>query len=172
MLQIKNELFQEQFIDMNLRERTYEGTSIVSLLFDISFYPKELNEEIISGTISVVVDTCDLHCLNDLENKTWNHEVKVSVSVSRNGRWEQYDAYDGILSLKKLHQNCIEFQLESKKNELKIDSQAVIVSLYSTSTNKEQLTKVFDMTDFYKTPIIKQIQKREITKYYVKSERE
>ena len=37
MLQIKNELFQEQFIDMNLRERTYEGTSIVSLLFDISF---------------------------------------------------------------------------------------------------------------------------------------
>ena len=38
--------------------------------------------------------------------------------------------------------NCIEFQLESKKNELKIDSQAVIVSLYSTSTNKEQLTKV------------------------------
>ena len=38
--------------------------------------------------------------------------------------------------------------------------------------NKEQLTKVFDMTDFYKTPIIKQIQKREITKYYVKSERE
>ena len=98
MLIIKKAPFQVQSIELNMRQRTFEKESIVSLMMDLSFYPRELDGEIVSGSISVVVDTNQIHCLNDLEQKTFDQEVKVSCAISRNGLWEHYDAYDGILT--------------------------------------------------------------------------
>lgn len=169
MLQIKKNIFQVQYIDMNFRQRIYEKESIVSIMIDISFYPRELDGEIVSGTFSVLVDTNQIHCLQDLENKTFDQEVKVSAAISHNGSWEHYDAYDGILTFMNLDHNRIDFHLESKKNELELDGCATIISLYSTSSNEETLKQNFQMSDFYPTVIKKNIQNREILKYYVKN---
>ena len=157
MLQVKKNTFQVQYIDMNFRQRVYENESIISIMMDISFYPRELDGEIVSGTFSVLVDTNQIKTIKDLENKTFNQEVKVSAAISRNGSWEHYD-------------NQIDFHLESKKNELELDGTATMISLYSTSSNEETLKKYFQMDDFYPTPIKKKIQNREILKYYVKNE--
>ena len=165
MLTIKKAPFQVQSIELNMRQRTFEKESIVSLMMDLSFYPRELDGEIVSGSISVVVDTNQIHCLNDLEQKTFDQEVKVSCAISRNGFWEHYDAYDGILTFQTRKQNQIAFTLESKKNELHIEDVATMVSLYTTSTKEN-----FQMEDFYQTPIKKEIQKRTILKYFVKNE--
>lgn len=170
MLTIKNTPFQVQSIELNLRQRTYEKESIVSLMLDLSFYPRELDGEIVSGSISVVADTNQVHCLNDLEQKTFDQEVKVSCAISRNGFWEHYDAYDGILTFQTRKQNQIAFTLESKKNELHIEGVATMVSLYTTSTREEELKKQFQMNDFYTISIQKGIQKRTILKYFVKNE--
>ena len=169
MLKIKKAPFQVQSIELNMRQRTFEKESIVSLMMDLSFYPRELDGEIVSGSISVVVDTNQIHCLNDLEQKTFDQEVKVSCAISRNGFWEHYDAYDGILTFMNLDHNQIDFHLESKKNELELDGCATIVSLYSTSSNEETLKQYFQMSDFYPTVIQKKIQNRDILKYYVKN---
>lgn len=170
MLTIKNTPFQIQSIELNLRQRTYEKESIISLMLDLSFYPRELDGEIVSGSISVVADTNQVHCLNDLEQKTFDQEVKVSCAISRNGFWEHYDAYDGILTFQTRKQNQIAFTLESKKNELHIEGVATMVSLYTTSTREEELKKQFQMNDFYTISIQKGIQKRTILKYFVKNE--
>lgn len=170
MLTIKNTPFQVQSIELNLRQRTYEKESIISLMLDLSFYPRELDGEIVSGSISVVTDTNQVHCLNDLEQKTFDQEVKVSCAISRNGFWEHYDAYDGILTFQTRKQNQIAFTLESKKNELHIEGVATMVSLYTTSTREEELKKQFQMNDFYTISIQKGIQKRTILKYFVKNE--
>lgn len=170
MLTIKNTPFQVQSIELNLRQRTYEKKSIISLMLDLSFYPRELDGEIVSGSISVVADTNQVHCLNDLEQKTFDQEVKVSCAISRNGFWEHYDAYDGILTFQTRKQNQIAFTLESKKNELHIEGVATMVSLYTTSTREEELKKQFQMNDFYTISIQKGIQKRTILKYFVKNE--
>ena len=171
MLTIKNTPFQVQSIELNLRQRTYEKESIISLMLDLSFYPRELDGEIVSGSISVVADTNQVHCLNDLEQKTFDQEVKVSCAISRNGFWEHYDAYDGILTFQTRKQNQIAFTLESKKNELHIEGVATMVSLYTTSTREEELKKQFQMNDFYTISIQKGIQKRTILKYFVKNEK-
>lgn len=170
MLTIKNTPFQVQSIELNLRQRTYEKESIISLMLDLSFYPRELDGEIVSGSISIVADTNQVHCLNDLEQKTFDQEVKVSCAISRNGFWEHYDAYDGILTFQTRKQNQIAFTLESKKNELHIEGVATMVSLYTTSTREEELKKQFQMNDFYTISIQKGIQKRTILKYFVKNE--
>ena len=170
MLTLKNTPFQVQSIELNLRQRTYEKESIISLMLDLSFYPRELDGEIVSGSISVVADTNQVHCLNDLEQKTFDQEVKVSCAISRNGFWEHYDAYDGILTFQTRKQNQIAFTLESKKNELHIEGVATMVSLYTTSTREEELKKQFQMNDFYTISIQKGIQKRTILKYFVKNE--
>ena len=170
MLQVKKNTFQVQYIDMNFRQRVYENESIISIMMDISFYPRELDGEIVSGTFSVLVDTHQIKTIKDLENKTFNQEVKVSAAISRNGSWEHYDAYDGILTFMNCNHNHIDFHLESKKNELELDGTATMISLYSTSSNEETLKKYFQMDDFYPTPIKKKIQNREILKYYVKNE--
>ena len=160
MLKIKKAPFQVQSIELNMRQRTFEKESIVSLMMDLSFYPRELDGEIVSGSISVVVDTNQIHCLNDLEQKTFDQEVKVSCAISRNGFWEHYDAYDGILTFQTRKKNQIAFTLESKKNELHIEGVATMVSLYTTSTKEKELKENFQMKDFYQTPIKKEIQKR------------
>lgn len=170
MLTIKKASFQVQSIELNMRQRNFEKESIVSLMMDLSFYPRELDGEIVSGSISVVVDTNQIHCLNDLEQKTFDQEVKVSCAISRNGLWEHYDAYDGILTFQTRKQNQIAFTLESKKNELHIEDVATMVSLYTTSTKEKELKENFQMEDFYQTPIKKEIQKRTILKYFVKNE--
>ena len=171
MLQVKKNTFQVQYIDMNFRQRVYENESIISIMMDISIYPRELDGEIVSGSISVVADTNQVHCLNDLEQKTFDQEVKVSCAISRNGFWEHYDAYDGILTFQTRKQNQIAFTLESKKNELHIEGVATMVSLYTTSTREEELKKQFQMNDFYTISIQKGIQKRTILKYFVKNEK-
>ena len=56
MLQVKKNTFQVQYIDMNFRQRVYENESIISIMMDISFYPRELDGEIVSGTFSVTLE--------------------------------------------------------------------------------------------------------------------
>ena len=140
MLTIKKALFQVQSIELNMRQRTFEKESIVSLMMDLSFYPRELDGEIVSGSISVVVDTNQIHCLNDLEQKTFDQEVKVSCAISRNGFWEHYDAYDGILTFQTRKQNQIAFTLESKKNELHIEGGEFVYHQYKRKRIKRKLS--------------------------------
>ena len=43
-----------------------------------------------------------------------------------------------------------------------------MVSLYTTSSSKEELEKNFDLSDFYEEPIVSTISNRKISKYFIK----
>ena len=43
-----------------------------------------------------------------------------------------------------------------------------MISLYTTSTSKEELEKKFSLKDFYKQTIQREIGKSVITKYFIK----
>ena len=64
------------------------------------------------------------------------------------------------------NQNKIEVTFECE--EAFISSKITMVSLYTTSTSKNKLNEVFDMSSFYEEPIIKEINKRQISKYFIK----
>lgn len=170
MLKLNNELFQIQFSDCNLRQRNYQDKSFVTVSIQTSFYPKLVGSDIVNGTIEMTLDVSDIHSLTDLENKTYaKEEVKISISKSVGGLWENDTFYDGEVSFGKRQGNMISFSFKSQKGNVEVSTDATIVSLYTTSTKEKDLNKAFDMNDFYEIPIRKEIQSREILKYIAKN---
>lgn len=170
MLNLKKESFQIQFSEINFRQRFYQDKNIVTILLQTTFYPKQVDKSIVNGTIEVTLDIDKMKSLKDLENRAFEkEEIKVNISVSKDGIWEHVTFYDGKLVFKKKQKNIIEFVLTSKEAELEVNSSAGMVSLYSTSSSEKQLKELICMDEFYEVPIRKEIQKREILKYIVKN---
>ena len=68
--------------------------------------------------------------------------------------------------LHRLFYTLLSFKLKAKG--LVLNTTGVLVSLYTTSTSKEQLSKMFKLDDFYDYPVIKKVGKSEILKYFIK----
>ena len=91
MLQVKKNTFQVQYIDMNFRQRVYENESIISIMMDISFYPRELDGEIVSGTFSVLVDTNQIKTIKDLTIYNESADSGI-ITLNYNGVFAQDEA--------------------------------------------------------------------------------
>ncbi len=169
MLKIKNNEFQVSNSELNFRSRNYQGQAIVSIQGVMGFYPRQIGEQIVSGTIEFVFDTSSFISLDELSNQTYE-EGKLELALSKNGLWERETIYNVVAAFGERNGNKIPVKISLEKHGIAIDVELVMVSLYTTSTSEEQLKKSFNMNDFYEMSIRKKIQDHEVLKYIVKAE--
>ena len=166
MIKIKGYQFEEKFTEINLRQRTFEGNSIISVIIRCEIFPACYEESIINGAVEVVFDTDKIKSLDNLSNIKSSGEIgKVTMSVSKNGIWEHNTLYDYNIEFGKRNDNKIRVKVSC--DDLVLDVTGTIVSLYTTST--KELNDVFEMKDFYTYTIDSVIGKSHITKYIVKN---
>lgn len=168
MLVLENIHFDEKFSEVNIRQRMYEEKNFITLIINTEFYPSLVNEGIVSGNIEVKLDVSDINSIDDLVGKSFSGEIgSVSISVNNNGIWE-HQSYDNFkIDIIKRDGRKLEFLLEADNCNIK--TTAVMVSLYTTSTNINKLQEVFDLSDFYDVPVIKEIGNSKVSKYYFKN---
>lgn len=167
MLKIQNNEFQIKFTEINIRQRMYEGQSFITLMINTEFFPSLIEDSVISGSIEVKLDVNDIRSLDDLNNKTYSGDIgNVTISVNNNGIWEHESKDNFKITIDKRVGKELKFQLETDNCKLK--TKGMIVSLYTTSTSSEELSKNFDLKDFHNKPIEKQIGNSKISKYYIK----
>ena len=167
MLKIEKTEFLEKFTEINIRERMYEGTSYLTLIINTEFYPSLVNDNIVSGVLEVKLDIKDVHSLDELVDKTYQGDIgKVTISVNNDGVWEHQTVDNFKFSILARKNRELEFLLETENCALK--TRGIMVSLYTTSSNKEELEKNFDLSDFYDKAIIREVGNSKIMKFYVK----
>ena len=165
MLKIKGYQFEVKSVEMNLKQRNYQNESIISTEIMVEFFPSVYEDAVISGAVQIIMDTNEIHGLDDLNEKTYEGKIgKVILSINKDGIWEHKNIYDYKLLFQNRKKNKIAFSCKGEDFILK--ETATIVSLYTTST--KDLEKVFEMKDFYPNRMEKQIGKSTISKYVVK----
>ncbi len=166
MIKINNIKFEEKFSELNIRYRVFEDNNVITLILNTEFYPSVFKNNIVSGGIEAKVDIEGINSIKDLENKTYENNGNITISVNNDGVWE-HESYDKFkVEIKDISNRKI--KLSIKTDTLNMNTTATLVSLYTTSTSREKLLKRFDLDDFYDKPIIRQINKSEIYKYFVK----
>lgn len=167
MLKIQNNEFQIKFSEINIRQRIFDKESFITLIINTEFFPALIDESVLSGSIEIKLDMRNIKSLDDLEEKKFEGNIgNVTISVNNNGIWE-HDSKDNYkVKINKRDGKLLEFELTTDNCELK--TVGTIVSLYTTSSSKEELEQNFDLKDFYEKPIIKEIGNSKISKYYVK----
>ncbi len=167
MLKIKQFEVEEKFSEIHFRHRMYQDKSIMTINIMTEFFPALLDDSIVSEAIDIKLDVDDIHSLQDLEGKSYKGKVGfVTLSVNNHGTWEHKSLEEFSCTFGHIDQNKIEVTFECE--EAFISSKITMVSLYTTSTSKNKLNEVFDMSSFYEEPIIKEINKRQISKYFIK----
>ena len=167
MLKIKNINFKEKFAEAHLRQRIYEGNSYITLMTTIEFYPKLVDDSIISGAIDIKVDMKDIHSLKDLENKELSGNIgSITISVNNDDIWEHNKSDNFSIKLGKIRGRELEIKLKTEECEL--DTTLELISLYTTSSKEEELKKVFSLDDFYSKTLEKKVGTSQIIKYFVK----
>ena len=167
MLKIQNNEFEIKFTEINIRQRMYQNESYITLIINTEFYPSLVEENIISGSIDAKIDLKDIKSLDDLTNKNYKGEIgNVTISVNNNGVWEHNSCDNFEIKIKERNGKKISFKLET--NNCKLDTTETLISLYTTSTTKEEIDKNFDLKDFHNIPITKEVGNSKISKYYVK----
>ena len=167
MLKIQNNEFEIKFTEINIRQRMYQNESYITLIINTEFYPSLVEENIISGSIDAKIDLKDIKSLDDLTNKNYKGEIgNVTISVNNNGVWEHNSCDNFEIKIKERNGKKISFKLET--NNCKLDTTGTLISLYTTSTTKEEIDKNFDLKDFHNIPITKEVGNSKISKYYVK----
>lgn len=168
MLEIEKSFFKIKFSEMNIRQRMYQGKSIVTVQIMTEFYPSFTKDKIISGAIEIKLDAEDIHSIDDLNEKHYNGDIgNVTISIYNEGIWEHKDISSFSLSFQKRSGREIPFLLETEI--CKIDTSATVVSLYTTSTDFSTLKKNFRMIDFYDKCIQRKIGNSMVSKYYIKN---
>lgn len=167
MLKIQNNEFEIKFTEINIRQRVFDKESFITLMINTEFYPSLIDNNVISGSVEIKLDLRNIKSLDDLNNKKYNGDIgNVTISINNNGIWETDSRDTFKIKLNKREGQKLTFELETDNCQLK--TIGTIVSLYTTSTNIEELNKNFDLKDFHSTPIIKEIGNSKISKYYVK----
>ena len=164
MLKLKNSEVDIQFSDINLKHRYFEKENIISVEIKINFYPKLINDRIVSGTIDLLVDTDKVNCLNDLSGLKFS-EGRLSVTINDDGLWNTFKYNDFNLEFGNLVKNKLDVKLSL--DEIEFDDKAVVLSLYTF--NEDALKKNFDMSSFYEKSILRQMSNKEISKFYTKN---
>lgn len=167
MLKIQNNEFEIKYTEINIRQRMYQNESYITLMINTEFYPNLVDENVISGSIDIKIDINDIKSLDDLANKSYKGDIgNVTISVNNNGVWEHQSSDNFKVKINKKDGNKLDFELETDSCCLKTVGR--IVSLYTTSTSNDELSKNFDLKDFHNIPIMKEIGNSKIYKYYVK----
>ena len=166
MLKIKNINFKEKFAEAHLRQRIYEGTSYITLMATIEFYPKFVNDSILSGALDIKVDMKDIHSLKDLEEKELKGEIgNVTISVNNDDIWEHEKNDNFFVKLGKIRNRELEIILKTKECEL--NTKLELISLYTTSSKEEELKESFSLDGFYPKILEKKVGNSQIIKYFI-----
>ena len=166
MLKIKNIEFKEKFAEAHLRQRIYEGTSYITLMATIEFYPKFVNDSILSGALDIKVDMKDIHSLKDLENKELSGDIgSVTISINNDDIWEHEKSDKFSVKLGKRRNRELEFTLKTEECEL--NTKLELISLYTTSSKEEELKESFSLDGFYPKTLEKKVGISQIIKYFV-----
>lgn len=167
MLKIENHEFEIKSTELNFKQRNYKGESIVTVQIIVEFFPSLVKNNIVSGTIEIKLDSNKIKSIKDIENKTFKGDIgNVMIAVNNNGNFEYQSKDEFEISFKEKNNRNIKFTL--KLDNCILEEKATIVSLYTTSTSKEDLKDKFDLTDFYDTFIEKEMGKNKILKFFVK----
>ena len=167
MLKIEKSNFSEKFTEINIRQRMYKDKSYITLMINTEFYPSLVGENLVSGVIETKLDIEGINSLSDLVGKSYKGDIgSVTISVNNDGVWEHQAKDNFEVTITELRGRKLRFELKTDNCTLK--TTGVMVSLYTTSSNKEELSKNFDLSDFYDNPIIKTIGNNEVRKYFVK----
>lgn len=167
MLKIENTLFEMKYTEVNIRQRFYKGDNYITLLLNTEFFPTLVKDSIISGAIEAKIDIEGIKSLNDLVDKSYEGNIgSVTISVSNNGIWEHQNFSNFKVSFGKRNGRNIELLLET--DNCNLETSAVMVSLYTTSSNENELKKNFDFSDFYDIKQVKEIGNSKILKYFIK----
>ena len=167
MIKINNVEFKEKFAEAHLRQRIYEGTSYITLMATIEFYPTLANNCILSGAIDIKVDMKDIHSLKDLEEKELKGEIgNVTISVNNDDIWEHEKNDNFFVKLGKIRNRELEIILKTKECEL--NTKLELISLYTTSSKEEELKESFSLDGFYPKTLEKKVGTSQIIKYFVK----
>ena len=166
MLKIKNINFKEKFAEAHLRQRIYEGTSYITLMATIEFYPKFVNDSILSGALDIKVDMKDIHSLKDLENKELSGNIgSVTISVNNDDIWEHEKSDNFSVKLGKIRNRELEIILKTEECEL--NTKLELISLYTPSSKEEDLKESFSLDGFYPKTLEKKVGTSQIIKYFV-----
>lgn len=166
MLKIKNINFKEKFAEAHLRQRIYEGTSYITLMATLEFYPKFVNDSILSGALDIKVDMKDIHSLKDLENKELSGNIgSVTISVNNDDIWEHEKSDNFSVKLGKIRNRELEIILKTEECEL--NTKLELISLYTKSSKEEELKESFSLDGFYPKTLEKKVGTSQIIKYFV-----
>lgn len=167
MLKIENSKFKEKFTEINIRQRMYEGTSYITLIINTEFYPSLVGENVVSGALEVKLDIKDVHSLDELVGKSYKGDVgKVTISVNNDGIWEHQTKEEFSVSIISRKARELKFSLET--DNCRMETTGVMVSLYTTSTDKRELESNFNLVDFYDKEVVREISDKKIMKFFVK----
>ena len=166
-IQIRNVEFKEKFTEINIRQRMYQEKQYITLLITTEFYPTLVNEQIVSGTVEAKIDMENVHCINDFVGKKLEGDIgNVMLSVYNDGIWEHQSQEQFQFEIKSRNGRELEFLLTMEDGIL--ETKGTLVSLYSTSSSKEELAETFDLGDFYESFVEKKFGSKKIVKYFVK----
>lgn len=170
MLKIKEIEFEIKSTEMNMKQRSYQGKSIITAEIMTEFFPKMVDGDVLSGAVEIKLDMSDIKNIHELENKDYHGKVgMVTISVHKNGIWEHARVEDFDMTFNGIKNRKFAFTLKTKEPSCKLNTTTTLVSLYTT--NADKLKEQFDLSDFYDTPVVREIGKSSITKYYAKESR-
>ena len=133
----------------------------------IEFYPKFVNDSILSGALDIKVDMKDIHSLKDLENKELSGNIgSVTISVNNDDIWEHEKSDNFSVKLGKIRNRELEIILKTEECEL--NTKLELISLYTTSSKEEELKESFSLDGFYPKTLEKKVGTSQIIKYFVK----
>ncbi len=160
MIKLKENKFDLQYSELNIKQRLFEGNSYITLELKTSFYPTSCEEGVVFGSVDVIAD-CELNGLEELQNSVFK-EGKVVFNLNENGNWKTYNFDKFKLEFLTKTANEIKFELELDECEIK--ESCHITSLYTVG-NKD-ISKYFSLDGFNPKPVIKEITNKQIYKYF------
>ena len=167
MLKIENTKFSEKFTEINIRQRMYKGDSFITLMINTEFYPTLVGEAIVSGVIEAKLDIQGIKSLDDLVGKSYKGDIgSVTISVNNDGIWEHQSKDEFSIAITGRKGRVLSFELKTDNCTLK--TKGIMVSLYTTSSTKEELANIFNLDDFYDNSVVKTVGNSNISKYFVK----
>lgn len=167
MLTINDISFQVKSTEMNIKQRTYQGKSIITAEIMTEFFPKMVDGDVLSGAVTIKLDMTDVKSLDAMAQKKYRGEIgNVTLSVNKNGIWEHVSCSNFEFAFQERKGNQFAFEMHTKEPICDLALTTTLVSLYTT--NDEKLKKQFQLDDFYATPITREIGTSSIKKYYVK----
>ncbi len=167
MITIENVNFEKKYSEIYFRQRMFEGKSILTVEIRTEVFPELVNNQIVYGEIEVKVDLPEIKKIDDLLLKNYKGKIgNINLSMNNDGIWETKSVDDFSITFEKRNGRKLEFSLMFENG--KIEEEATMISLYTTSTKLEELEKHFDMSDFHEKALTKEINHRFIYRYFVK----